>query len=148
MYPSSVLHCTAGWVENSQPAGCRWASCPCMDSSVGDTRQRSCRQMTKFTNIKTKGTCLSAVRTMTLDQHQVHLQKRKLIRVQWAKSPGVTHLDNSRVTGQSMVWLWRLRHSDVFDVTSSEDYVFKNFILGWHRSVCVPVLCPIGNDWK
>lgn len=48
-----------------------------------------------------------------------------------------------------MMWFWWLRHSDIFDVTSSEDYIFINFIFGWHWSVCVPVLCPIGfNCWE
>lgn len=41
------------------------------------------------------------------------------------------------------------RHSDVFNVTSSEDDVFIRFIFGWYRSVCVSVLCPVGfNCWE
>lgn len=43
------LHCTAGWAENWLPAGCRWASCPCTDSIVGDMQQRSRQEMTKIT---------------------------------------------------------------------------------------------------
>lgn len=55
-----------------------------------------------------------------------------------------THLYNSRITGEPMLGFGWLRHSDVFDVTSSEDDVIVNFIFGRHRSVCVSVLCSIG----
>lgn len=56
----------------------------------------------------------------------------------------ITYLYNSWVTRQSRLWFWRFRHSNVFNVTPSEDDVFVDFIFGWHRSVCVTILCPVG----
>lgn len=69
--------------------------------------------------------------------------KKEIINFKERQSPRGTHLYNSRVTWQPIMWFWLFRHSDVFDVTASEDYIFINFIFWWHWSVCVPVLCPI-----
>lgn len=47
-----------------------------------------------------------------------------------------------------MLWFWWFRHSDVFNVTSSENNIFVDFFFGWHRSVCVTVLCTIGFNCR
>ena len=68
----------------------------------------------------------------------------QFLKFQSDKSPPDTHLHNSRVPGQSVVWFGWFGHSDILDVAPSENYVFINFILGWHRPISVSVLRPIG----
>lgn len=47
-----------------------------------------------------------------------------------------------------MLWFWWFRHSDVFNVTSSENDIFVDFFFRWHRSVCVSILCTIGFNCR
>lgn len=85
------------------------------------------------------------------NKRRLKINQNKRLTLKKKKGPTAlkcTHTDlyNSRITGESMLGFRGLRHSDVFDVTSSEDDVFINFVFGRHRSVCVSVLCSVRFD--
>lgn len=66
----------------------------------------------------------------------------------WTWLTCTVYLYNSWITRQSMLWFWWFRHSDVFNVTSSENNIFVDFFFRWHRSVCVSILCTIGFNCR
>lgn len=66
----------------------------------------------------------------------------------WTWLTCTTYLYNSWITRKSVLRFWWFRHSDVFNVTSSENNIFVDFFFRWHRSVCVSILCPIGFNCR